>query len=370
MSDTTSPVSRRNSLPALRLLSSGLALAVVVATIWLTHSDWNTPPSAAVAIPPTPILSATSATGGGLPAISLQGDGAGDTPGQVVREAVLTTTIPVRPSYAISSYTVTQGDSLFSIAINFKLKPDTILWGNPGLAENPNILSVGKTLNILPVDGALRVVMQDDTLERIAKVFHVKIDDITGFPGNELDSLDPQIYAGQVLVIPHGWREQVEWQAPRPQGGRAVKGRGWGAGQPGACAGPFSGANGTGTFDWPARAHYLSGFNFGDNGGAHQGIDIAASQGSLIYAADSGVIIFAGWNTWGYGNMIMIDHGNGWQTLYGHLSQINVTCGQSVYQGNLIGLSGNTGNSFGAHLHFEMQNDNLGRVNPWNYLTK
>jgi murein DD-endopeptidase MepM/ murein hydrolase activator NlpD len=66
------------------------------------------------------------------------------------------------------------------------------------------------------------------------------------------------------------------------------------------------------------------------------------------------VIVYAGWNDWGYGNVIVIDHGNGWQTLYAHLSQIRVGCGQSVNKGDLIGNVGSTGNSSGPHLHFEM----------------
>jgi murein DD-endopeptidase MepM/ murein hydrolase activator NlpD len=267
----------------------------------------------------------------------------------------------------VKEYTVVANDTLFIIATKFNLKPATILWGNPELADNPNILSVGKTVNILPVDGALRVVMAGDTLEKIAKVFHGKIDDIVKFPGNDLDPLDPQIRQGQQLIVPGGWRDQVEWTLPAPPT-RQVTGRGWSA-EPGACPGPFSGANGTGTYAWPAHNHYLSGWNFHDPGNpSHQGIDISAGLGAPITAADSGVIVFAGVSLVGYGNLIVIDHGNGYQTAYGHLSQINVVCGQSVYQGNLIGLAGSTGNSSGPHLHFEIRSDQYGRVNPFSYL--
>ncbi|MCK5430763.1 MAG: M23 family metallopeptidase, partial [Anaerolineales bacterium] len=92
--------------------------------------------------------------------------------------------------------------------------------------------------------------------------------------------------------------------------------------------------------------------------------DIAAGDGAQIYAADSGVVVFSGWATGGYGYMIMIDHGNGYQTLYAHLSSVNVSCGQSVGRGQTIGYSGNTGNSTGAHLHFEVRFQG-GFVNPW-----
>lgn len=134
----------------------------------------------------------------------------------------------------------------------------------------------------------------------------------------------------------------------------------------GVCVGPFIGPLGTEAFIWPAGNHYLSGYNF--NWRYHPGIDIATQLGDPIYAADTGVVVFAGWNSQGYGNLVVLDHGNGWETLYAHLSQFNVDCGQAVYQGNVIGYAGSTGNSTGPHLHFEILNDTYGRVNPWSYL--
>ena len=94
------------------------------------------------------------------------------------------------------------------------------------------------------------------------------------------------------------------------------------------------GALGTGYFVWPADNHYLSG---NDYWSGHLAIDIAAGTGAAIYAADSGLVVYAGWVTGGYGNMVMIDHGNGYQTLYAHLNSINTACGSSVYQGTVIG---------------------------------
>jgi murein DD-endopeptidase MepM/ murein hydrolase activator NlpD len=129
----------------------------------------------------------------------------------------------------------------------------------------------------------------------------------------------------------------------------------------GACAGPFEGAYGTGAFIWPAGNHYLSGNDFWSG---HLAIDIAAGMGASVYAADSGVVVFAGPAFGGYGNMVMIDHGNGYQTLYAHMSSVGTSCGSSVYQGQYIGLSGSTGNSTGPHLHFEVRYLG-GFVNPW-----
>ena len=349
----------------LRVAAYALAAALVLAAVGLARSNDGGTASASIPAPVNPakaVAAADTSVSTLASPLSLSGSGS-----DIIRLADLHTTIPTRADYSVKEYTVVPNDTIFIIATKFNLKPATILWGNPELADNPNILSVGKTVNILPVDGALRVVMAGDTLEKIAKVFHGKMEDIVKFPGNDLDPLDPKIHPGQPLVIPGGWRDQVEWTLPAPPS-RRVSGRGWSP-EPGACPGPFSGANGTGAYAWPARNHYLSGWNYHDPGNpSHQGIDISAGLGAPIYAADSGVIVFAGVSLVGYGNLIVIDHGNGYQTAYGHLSQINVVCGQSVFQGNLIGLAGSTGNSSGPHLHFEIRSDQYGRVNPFSYL--
>lgn len=108
----------------------------------------------------------------------------------------------------------------------------------------------------------------------------------------------------------------------------------------------------TGEFIWPSPYQALSGGSFTE---AHPGFDLNTPTGSAVYAADSGLVIFAGWSGLGYGNAILIDHGNGYQTLYAHLSQISTYCGAKAEKGKLIGLSGSTGNSSGPHLHFEVR---------------
>jgi penicillin-binding protein A len=108
----------------------------------------------------------------------------------------------------------------------------------------------------------------------------------------------------------------------------------------------------TGKFMWPSAYQALSGGDFREG---HPGLDLSAPNGTPVYAADTGLVVFAGWSRMGYGNVILIDHGNGYQTLYAHLSQISMHCGARVEKGKLIGLSGNTGNSTGPHLHFEVR---------------
>jgi murein DD-endopeptidase MepM/ murein hydrolase activator NlpD len=357
----------------LRFASHGLALALVALAVWLAHQDflrqaegfnvatnlgWTATPSA---VPPTPQATVTE-----IPiALPVPTFAPPTEDGNISRGADPYTHIPDRPRYEIIKYIVQDKDTLFGIAEKFNLKPETVLWGNAALADNPNLLSKGQELNILPVDGALRVVIAGDTLEKIAKAFHGNADEIVAFPGNNLDPDHPQLQVGQNIIIPGGWRDSVVWQLPAPPS-RSTSGKSWSGGEPGACAGPFSGPVGSGAFVWPANNHYLSGTDYLPQG--HPGIDIAAGFGAPIYASDTGVIVFAGWSTRGYGNLVIVDHGNGWQTAYAHLSQINVSCGGTIYQGQLLGLSGSTGNSTGPHLHFEMRSSEWGRVNPWLYL--
>ncbi len=286
----------------------------------------------------------------------------------VRREINLHTTMPSRPRLEVIKYTVKKGDTLFGIAERFGLKPETLLWGNYDvLQDNPHSLRPGQELNILPVDGTYYQWHEGDTLTGVAAFFGVTARDIIDWPGNNLppdiDPDDPDIEPGTWLVVPGGRREFVTWRAPRITRANPAVARVAG---PGACGSIYDGPIGEGYFIWPTTAGFLSGFNFSDY---HPGLDIAGSMGNAVYAAASGVVVYAGWNNYGYGNLVVIDHGDGWQTLYAHLSTVNVVCGQAVFQGNVIAGVGSTGNSTGPHLHFEMMHDAYGRVNPWDFVS-
>jgi murein DD-endopeptidase MepM/ murein hydrolase activator NlpD len=291
--------------------------------------------------------------------------------GGIPRLAQVHTIIPSRPRQEVVKYTVQEGDTVFGIAERFGLEPETVLWGNYYiLLDDPHALQPGQELNILPINGTYHEWQQGEGLNGISSYYGVKPEDIINYPANNLDIAtigdfsNPNITPGTWLIVPHGRREFVSWSAPlgvtreNPAYARVLG--------PGACDAISGGAVGYGAFIWPSNKHYLSGFDYAPNAN-HWGIDIAGNEGEGVYASDAGVVVYAGWNNYGYGNMILVDHGGGFQSLYAHLSGLNVGCGQSVGQGDVIGAIGTTGRSSGAHLHFEIMTSSY-KINPWDVL--
>lgn len=292
-------------------------------------------------------------------------------PSGITRLAALHTDMPAKARLEVTQYTVQKGDTIFGIAQKFNLRPETVLWGNYYiLADNPHALSPGQILNVLPVDGVYYEWHAGDGLNGVAEFYGSTPDEIIKFPANHLspetvgDWSNPNIAPGTWLVIPGGRREFVTWSAPRITRDNPAVAKIFG---PGACSTVMDGPVGNGYFLWPSTERWLSGFDYSPETN-HSGIDIAGNEGNAVFAADNGVVVYAGWNDMGYGNVVVIDHGNGWQTLYAHLSAYNVQCGSYVYQGDVIGAVGTTGKSSGPHLHFEMRSDTYGKVNPHNFL--
>jgi len=289
----------------------------------------------------------------------------------IARGAQLHTNVPSRPRQEITMYTVQDGDTVFGIAEKFGLEPQTILWGNYNtLLDDPHSLKPGQELTILPVNGVYWEWLGGIPFGDWAEFYGVTAADVIDFPGNKIDPNtvgdyeNANIKTATWLIIPGGSREFVNWSAPlgvtreNPASARVL-------GQ-GACEPVNGGAVGYGTYVYPTNKHYLSGFDYSEKTN-HRGIDLAGSEGEGVYATDAGVVVYSGWNDYGYGNMIMIDHGNGFQSLYAHLSAIYRGCGQSVGQGEGIGAVGTTGRSSGPHLHFELMTSTW-KVNPWDYL--
>jgi murein DD-endopeptidase MepM/ murein hydrolase activator NlpD len=289
----------------------------------------------------------------------------------ILREAQLHTNVPSRPRQEIVMYTVEKGDSVFGIAEKFGLEAETILWGNYGvLQDDPHLLQPDQELVILPVNGVYWEWLGGIPFGQWAEYYGVTAEDILNYPGNNIDTsgitdyYNANVEIGKWLIIPGGHREFVQtWNAPFISRTDAATARVLG---PGFCDPVTGGAIGYGAYVWPTNKHFISGYDYSPKSN-HWGVDLAGSEGEGVYAVDAGVIVYSGWNNYGYGNMIMIDHGNGWQSLYAHLSQVYRGCGASVGQGEGIGAIGSTGRSSGAHLHFELMTPGF-KVNPWDYL--
>lgn len=270
------------------------------------------------------------------------------------------TTVQDVPRAKAVDYTVEAGDSVFSIATDYDLKPESVLWANyDQLKDDPQMLEVGLTLNIPPVDGVYYKWRDGDTVEGVASKYHVDANTILSYPGNRLDMANPQIAPETFVMVPGGTSEFRQWVVPTIPRGKAGVTTGIDT-----CDTSGATAYGSGAFIWPAPIKSVSGNEYW---GGHLGIDIAAGMGQYVYASDSGVVVYAGPISGGYGNLVMIDHGNGYQTLYAHNSAVNVRCGQNVSQGQVIALAGSSGNSTGPHLHFEVRYFG-GFVNPWTVL--
>ncbi len=230
----------------------------------------------------------------------------------LLRHPETQTIAPTRPRSQPVSYTVESGDAIFSIASKYNISPESLLWSNYDvLKDDPHSIRVGQILTIPPTDGILYEWQEGDTVETVAVEFEAEVNDILNWSGNGLDLTDPQIDAGDVVMIPGGQREFQQWVVPT----YSVGGDGVLSNLPSNCSLTDNSYYyyGTGFFIWPAANHYLSG---NDYWSGHLAIDIAAGTGMPIYAADSGIVTYAGWNSNGYGNVVMIDHLNGYSTLY------------------------------------------------------
>lgn len=261
-------------------------------------------------------------------------------------------------------HTVVSGDSIWALANTYGVSIPSILYANYDvLQDKSDNLVIGQVITIPPVDGIYHTWRSRDSLSSVASRYGASIQDILLFIGNDLDLSNPVIDPGTQVMVPGGERELVPISyaaVTRDAEGRLVSG--WDG--PGACLLDSIGLYGNGTFIWPSAVHYLTGNDFGPG---HNGIDIGAGMGSALFAADSGTVVYAGFMLGGYGNFVVIDHGNGYTTLYEHLNTISVGCGENVFQGSVIGTAGTTGNSTGPHLHFEIRFAN-NPVNPWSLL--
>lgn len=263
-----------------------------------------------------------------------------------VGENLFQTDISQKPRDKVISYTVQKGDTISTIAEKFGISTETIKWQNNLINDN---LSVGDSLEILPVTGVAYKVQSGDTVYTIAKKFDTIAQKIVDFPFN--DFANPETFSlvsGQILIVPDGVKPSEQPFIKRriyiAQGPTSVSSAG---------------------FTWPISggiSQFASWY--------HMALDITNPTGTPIVAAQGGTVTKISTGTWdgGYGNNIIIDSGGGFQTLYAHMSGVNVGIGQQVVGGKtVIGYVGNTGRSTGPHLHFEIRRNGV-LANPLPYL--
>ncbi|MBI4779219.1 M23 family metallopeptidase [Candidatus Falkowbacteria bacterium] len=270
--------------------------------------------------------------------------------GDAIRKPDLAATSKTqRPRENIIDYIVQAGDTVSTIASNFGISVNTILWENDLNAYS--LIRPGNKLVILPISGVAHKVVRGDTLATISSKYGVDANII--MEANKLASAE-FLSIGQKLIVPGGKKtyyipNQASGLSPvslikdllKPQDLRSVASN--------KLAWPTVGARLTQYYSW-----------------RHHAIDIANKTGTPIYACDTGVVEVAGWGT-GYGNQIVIDHGGGRKSRYAHLSKFYVKKGESVKKGEAIAAMGSTGRSTGPHLHFEYIINGI-KYNPLNYL--
>ena len=249
-------------------------------------------------------------------------------------------------------YTVIEGDTLTGIAAQFGLQPETVLWANYDLLfDIPDLLIPGMELLILPVDGVYHQAGGGDNLASLAAFFGVEPQAIIAWPGNAIDDQNPEVLAGQWVLVPGGQRASLRRHMPNLS--RAVAEVAASEFGSGACSDSFSGGPvGDGEYAGPVAGRELRGEAYWSG---HPGVDLAVEIGEWVLAADDGVVVFAGWSNLFYGHMVLIDHGNGDFSLYSGLQKTLAVCGQGVAEGEVIAEAGLTGHPAGPLLHFEIR---------------
>jgi len=285
------------------------------------------------------INSAKDKEGGGSNYLIMAADGIGGAE----------TMVSNLPKGEVTEYRVEEGDTISSIAQKYGVSIDTIVWENS--LKSVDAIKPKQLIRILPLTGVRHKVKRGETVYSIAKYYSVDPQNIIDYPFNTFTNDEIfSLTAGQDIIVPDG----VKPKEIIIDTGRYLA----------KTVAPIPGVVGEGNFMWPTSGRISQRYSW-----YHPGVDIANASNPAIVAAQSGTVITAGWNGGGYGNYVVIDHGNGYQTLYGHMldKSIVVKAGDKVSQGQRIGTMGSTGRSTGTHLHFEIKKAG-GKMDPLSVL--
>ena len=240
----------------------------------------------------------------------------------------------------VVDYVVKSGDTVSSIAKMYAISVDTIIWANSLSAKTT--IKTGQKLEIPPVTGIIHKVGRGETVYSIAKKYGVEPQEIVDFPFNSFANDETfALSINQSLIVPNGVMPEDKPTTPQSSSYVAV----------------VQGA-GLGSFIWPTSGKITQQYSW-----YHPAVDIADKSGPGIASSDSGTVVSVIYSRLGYGNHVIVDHGNGFKTLYAHMNKIYVSAGDRVAQGQSIGQMGSTGRSTGAHLHFEIIKNGI-KLNP------
>ena len=299
-------------------------------------------------------LSSTSVVSGSYPGVAanplVANSSEEPTDGGVIASSITPVTIiSDKPRDKSIEYEVKAGDTISSIAEEYGVTEETVQWAN-GLTSASKIKN-GEKLTIPPVSGVVHKVKSGDTIYSVAKTYRANSQAILDFPFNNIGE-DFSLTTGDTLMVPDGAPPEKAKPAPTQYLAKGQKSN-------------FGVADlGSGQFGWSASglmAQYFSWY--------HPGLDISNISGGPIRAAATGKVVIAGWDSSGYGNTIVIDHGNGYTTRYAHMSVLYASVGQTLSKGEVMGMMGSTGRSTGTHLHIEIRK-NGAALNPLGLLGK
>lgn len=252
----------------------------------------------------------------------------------------------------IFEYVILAGETISSIAEKFALNVNTILWENDLTARS--LIKPGAKITILPANGVTHVVAKNENISKISQKYDIEVAKIVD--SNDIDADDP-VKIGQRLFIPGG-KKIIESQAVV---NKSYAGTNINSGS--AVVNPNQKPAYTGgKLLWPTVGARISQYY----SWSHKGLDIANKTGTPLYAAESGTIERSGWSN-GYGYNVIINHGGGLKTLYGHASKLYYKAGDKVKRGDIIADMGSTGWSTGPHIHFEVIVNGV-KQNPLNYI--